>query len=563
MTAGIQRTGPRREGRAVASSSGIIIGRVQKLLHGRKPIPERDIEVGKVDVEIERLQQAIDEALAEVNVEREHLQQNGTADMLMLLDVHRMLIADPELRHRTGKRIARECINAEWALRQEMDAIQRSFEKIDDEYLRNRKDDIEHAGRRILRHLLGSQPDMNDSLNETKNSSDPVIYAGDDFSVSDIVSMWRHGVAGVVIEQGGVDAHNVIVARGIGLPALVGAVGCLADIDDGEMLILDAETGCWIVNPTDEEQAAYSRSINDFCLAQLELDAYANMPSRSSDGRELKLMANIEFPEELDVADHIGIDGVGLYRSEFLFLNHAAVPGEEEQYGNYAALIRRMKEKPVTMRLLDIGGDKPWRYHELTTNIDGGANPAMGLRGIRLLLRWPDLLRSQLRAMLRAGEEGKLNILIPMVTTCDEVMQVRAIAEACHRELGLKQPLSIGAMIEVPASALIAEELAKVCDFFSVGTNDLTQYTLAADRTDEEVANLYESGHTAIYQLIRLAASAARKADIPISVCGELSANPEWTGTFLNLGMDSLSMSLNKVLKIRRELSHHSYAPVV
>ncbi|ATX81007.1 phosphoenolpyruvate--protein phosphotransferase [Mariprofundus ferrinatatus] len=554
---------PRREGRAVASSSGIVIGRVQKLLYGRKPIPEREIEAAQTRVEVQRLLRAIDEARSEVDIERAHLLKTGTHDMLLLLDVHRMLIADPELLNRATHRITEKCINAEWALRQEMDAIQLTFEKIDDDYLRNRKDDIEHAGRRILRHLLGSQPEMNEGLNQARNTTYPVIYAGDDFSVSDIVSMWRHGVAGVVIEQGGVDAHNIIVARGIGLPALVGAVGCLANVEDGETIILDAEQGRWILNPEYGEEEAYARSITDFCLAQAELNAYACLPSTSSDGHELKLMANIEFAEELDVADHIGIDGIGLYRSEFLFLNNSGMPGEDEQFEQYVEIVRRMKGKPVTMRLLDIGGDKPWRYHDLTTNIEGGANPAMGLRGIRLLLRWPDLLRSQLRAMLRAGEEGPVHILIPMVTNIGEIKEVRRLAEECHRELALRAPISIGTMIEVPASALIADELATVSDFFSVGTNDLTQYTLAADRTDEEVAGLYESGHAAVFHLIRLAAEAARRAGIPISICGELSSNPEWTGTLLNLGMDSLSMSLNKVLRIRQELRQQKYEPVI
>ena len=557
------RRARRREGRAVASSSGIIIGRVQKLLYGRKAIPEREIDESEINAELLRLLEAINQARGEVEVERQHLLTSGSNDMVMMLDVHRMLIADPELLNKTSRRITAGRINAEWALRQEMDAIQRTFDAIDDAYLRSRKDDVEHAGKRILSHLQGSQPKINESLHESREISDPVIYVGDDFSVSDMVSMWRHGVAGVVIEQGGVDAHNIIVARGVGLAALVGAVDILSDIEDGDTLILDAEKGVWIINPTAQEEATYAQLIAAFCQAQVELGAYAGLASQSSDGHAMQLMANVEFPEELDIADRIGIDGVGLYRSEFFFLNHADIPDEEQQFNEYVSLVRRLNGKPITMRLLDIGGDKPWSYHKLTTNIEGGANPAMGLRGVRLLLRWPDLLRTQLSAMLRAAEEGPVYILIPMVTTSDEVRQVREIAEACHCELGLKQPISIGAMIEVPAAALIADELAQVSDFFSIGTNDLMQYTLAADRTDEEVAHLYESGHDAILQLITLAAAAAKRAGIPIAVCGELSAQPGWTETLLNLEMDALSMSLNKVLLIRRQLSQLNYKPVL
>ena len=548
----------RREGRAVASSSGMIIGRVQKLLHGRKAIPEREISEAETNIELLRLLEAINQARSEVEVEHQHLLDGGSHDMAMMLDVHRMLIADPELLNRTSRRITASRINAEWALRQEMDAIQRTFENADDEYLRNRKDDVEHAGRRILSHLQGNQPAINESLKASRGISEPVIYVADDFSVSDMVSMWRHGVAGVVIEQGGVDAHNINVARGVSLPALVGAVDILANIEDGDTMILDAERGVWILNPTPQESAAYADSMLAFSRAQQELAAYTGLTSSSCDGHEIQLMANIEFPEELDIAESVGIDGIGLYRSEFLFLNHPDMPSQEVQFEQYSELVQRMAGKPVTMRLLDIGGDKPWRYHQLTTNIDGGANPAMGLRGVRLLLRWPDLLRDQLSAMLRAAELGPVHILIPMVTTCEEVEQVREIAEACHRELGLTRPISLGAMIEVPAAALIADELAKVSDFFSIGTNDLMQYTLAADRTDEEVAHLYQSGHAAILQLIKLSATAAKRAGITVSVCGELSANPECTATVLKPDIDCLSMSMTKELHIRRELSQQT-----
>ena len=553
----------RREGRAAASSTGIIIVQVNKLLHGRPPHPEHNIDASEVRSEVMRLLAAIDEARSEVDFERSHLLKTGTNDMVIMLDVHRMLIADPELLNRASNRIVESQINAEWALRKEMDAIQKTFEQIEDEYLRNRKDDVEHAGRRILRHLVGSQPGMHASHDETRTMSNSIIYVGDDFSVSDMVMMWRRGVAGVVIEQGGVDAHTVIVARGVGMPAMVGAVGILTDIEDGDLLILDAEKGRWIHNPTPEEALAYAATIESFWQSQIELEAYAGLASKSNDCHELKLMANIEFPEELDVAEQIGIDGIGLYRSEFLFMNGIAAPTEEQQFEQYVSLVRRMKGKPVTMRLLDVGGDKPWHYHRLTSNVEGGSNPAMGLRGVRLLLRWPDILRDQLRAMLRAAEEGEVHILIPMVSSCDEVNRVREIALECREQLGLKKPVSIGTMIEVPASALIAKDLAKVSDFFSIGTNDLMQYTLATDRTDDEVADLYQSGHPAILQLIKLAAAAAKAEGIPISVCGELSAKPEWTETLLNLDMHALSMSLNKLLLIRRQLSQQQYNPIL
>jgi phosphotransferase system enzyme I (PtsI) len=554
---------PRRQGKAVASSSGIIIGRVHKLMHGRQPIPERELTAEQLDAEVFRLMAAVEASVAEIDIERDHLSQIRAKDPLMILDMHRMMIADPELVDKAKARIMETCINAEWALRQQMDAIHMVFEQIEDEYLRNRKDDVEQAGRRILRHLLGQSSPHDTILNPDPMPHQQTIYVGDDFSVSDMVSMWRLGAAGVVTEQGGAGAHNIIVARGIGLPALVGATDILANLEDGDTLILDAEQGIWIVNAAEHEQSAYLKFSKAILVCQQELQAYATQPSCSKNGHELKLMANIEFPEEMDIAVRVGVDGIGLYRSEFLFINESTLPTEEQQFQQYATLVRHMAGKPVTMRLLDIGGDKPWLYNELKGHVYAGVNPAMGLRGVRWLLREKKLLQTQLRAILRAGEEGPVQILIPMVTTCAEVEQVRELAVRCHQSMGLSNPVTVGVMIEVPASVFIADELAKVSDFFSIGTNDLMQYSLAADRTDEEVAVLYRPEHPAIFELIRMTAAAAKKANIPVSVCGELAANPIWTETFLNLDMYSLSMTLNNILTIRRYLHRQTYQPIL
>ena len=550
----------RRQGHAVASSSGIIIGRVHKLMHGRQPIPERELTAEQLDGEVSRLMAAVEASVAEIDIERNHLLQIGARDPLMVLDMHRMMIADPELVDKAKARIMETNINAEWALRQQMDAIYAIFEQIEDEYLRNRKDDIEQAGRRILRNLR-DQNASHDLFDQRPRHQ--TIYVGNDFSASDMVAMWRQGVAGVVTEQGGAGAHNIIVARGIGLPALVGASDILVDLEDGDDLILDAEQGIWILNAPEQEQNAYGKFIKAIHFHQQELQAYATQPSCSKNGHELKLMANIEFPEEMDIVNRVGADGIGLYRSEFLFMNESALPTEEQQFKQYVMLVRQMAGKPVTMRLLDIGGDKPWLYHELEGHEYAGANPSMGLRGVRWLLREKKVIQTQLRAMLRAGEEGPVQILIPMVTTCAEVEQVRELAVRCHQSMGLSKPPAIGVMIEVPATVFIADELAGLSDFFSIGTNDLMQYALAADRTDEEVAVLYQPEHPAIFELIRLTAAAAKRAGIPVSVCGELAANPTWTEAFLNLDMYSLSMTLNNILAIRRYLGGQTYKPIL
>jgi len=562
-----QRAGVRCEGCPVASSSGVVIGQVKKLLHGQQPVSERTIELHMVDHEVARLLTAIEAAGQAIDIERNHLMGAGIKDLLMILDMHRMLISDPELLAKSSARIRNDCINAEWALRQELDAIQRIFDQIEDEYLRNRSDDIEHAGRRILDHLTDDPPESSEKSNKapylSQNGEKPLIYVGDDFSVSDVVSMWRCGVAGIVTELGGADAHNIIVARGIGLPAMVGATGILADIEDGDILILDAEQDVWILNPSQTEQTAYVKFKAAVSCSKKDMQTFACKPSRSADGHELKLMANIEFPEELDLAEDTGIDGIGLYRSEFLFINESTMPDEQYQYEQYAKLVRRMNGKPVVMRLLDIGGDRPWLYSDLAGHDYGGANPALGLRGVRLLLRNPELLKTQLSAMIRAADEGPVRILSPMVTNTEEMEKVRDMVEQCRIRLGVTESIPLGAMIEVPATALIAGEMAAVSDFFSIGSNDLMQYALAVDRNDEEVANLYQSDHGAVLQLIKLTASAAKQAGIPVSICGELAANPEWTATFLNLDMEYLSMSSSNILSIRRCLSRQTYKPML
>jgi len=555
------RVAVRRQGRAVASSADIVIGRVRKLLHGHRPVPERAIDQSMVEQEVVRLLAAIDAAVHSIDVERKHLLATGSRDPLMILDSHRMLIVDPDLLDKSSARIRDDCINAEWALRQELDAIQRMFDRIDDEYLRNRTVDIEHAGRRILDHLMGNAANANEVNPARQDGAEPIIYVADDFSVSDVVSMWRRGVSGIITELGGADAHNIIVARGIGLPALVGATGILSDIEDGDSIILDAEQNIWILNPSRSEQRAYVKLKTAISLSRKELEAFACKPSLSADGHELKLMANIEFTEELDMAETVGVDGIGLYRSEFLFINESSMPDEDYQAERYTRLVRRMNGKPVTMRLLDVGGDRPWLYSDLAGHDYSGANPAMGLRGVRLLLRNPELLKSQLAAMLRAGDEGPVRILVPMLTHAEEMEQVRDMLEQCRIHLGISQGVALGAMIEVPAVALMAGEMAAVSDFFSIGTNDLLQYTLAADRNDEEVAGLYQSGYGAVRQLIEMTVSAAKQAGIPVSVCGEMAANPEWTGFFLNLDMEYLSMSSSNILAIRRYLSRLTYQP--
>jgi len=373
--------------------------------------------------------------------------------------------------------------------------------------------------------------------------------------------MWRLGAAGIVCEQGGMNAHSIIIARGIGLPALIGVSGFLEQVQDGGIMVLDAEREHWTINPSQEEMVQYQRFMVAMDVVRNDLYQFADKPSHSHNGYPMAIMANLEFHEELSVAVELGAEGVGLYRTEFVFMQDAEPLSEERQFEQYAHIVKSMKKQPITIRLLDIGGDKPVLFQQLSGQHYNGENPAMGLRGVRMLLQWPEILKTQLRAILRASQLGQVNILIPMVSNCHEVLQIRAAIEECCQELGIDSQIALGSMIEIPAAALIAEDLAKVSDFFSIGTNDLIQYTLAADRGDEEMGHIYSSDHPAILQLIRQTVHAAKLHNIPVSVCGELAANPEWTQTFLDLGMNSLSMSPNSILMVRRHLSKLDKSP--
>ena len=547
---------PTIRGGAVASSDGIVIGHIQKLAAGRHPIPERAIKHADIPFELQRLDSALKEALKELDEEQEHLIGIRSQEPLLILKAHRMMLLDPELIVKARQLIEEKQINAEWALRQQLDIIESIFDEIENPYLREKKSDVEQAGMRILRQLMGQSLKL-----ELPSSSEPQILLGQEFSPQDIVTLWRLGIAGVIAEQGGMNAHSIIVARGIGLPALIGSDDILDRAEDGDAIILDARLDRWILNPTEQDLEQYQSFMAAFEVIRSDLERFAERPSLSSDGRKLPIMANLEFKEELPQTHRVGAEGVGLFRTEFAFMQSREMPSHNTQYQHYSHVIRSMKGAPVTFRLLDIGGDKPALFKQLSGYQYGGSNPAMGLRGVRLLLHLPELLKHQLTALIMAAEDGPLNILVPMVTSVEEMEKIREKVETCKQELGVTHHIPLGAMIEIPAAVMIAREVAAVSDFFSIGTNDLIQYTLAADRGDEDVGQFYRPDHPAIYQFINMSVKAAKGADIPISVCGELASDPNWTHSFLNMGMDSLSMGLNSILMIRKHLSYLNYQP--
>ncbi len=546
-------------GVAAARSPGIVIGRVQEVSSGQSPVSKRTIDPDRIQVEIERLEQAVIASVADVDAERLHLLGLESQEPLHILDAQRLMLLDPDLSHKVRERIQTERINAEWALRQQLDTIVAVFEHIDDAYLRARKTDIEQIVMRILHHLAGREETPLFPL----TGGDAVILVSEDFTPLEVMRFWRQGAAGFIAGQGGANSHSIIIARGVGMPALMGAEDILPRVQDGDRIILDGEHGLWISDPDEADLAEYQRFIHGIAAVREDLQAYAGQASVSADGHAFRLMANLEVDDEVPLARELGAEGVGLYRTEFLFCNEDDLPGEDAQFQHYADVLRGMKGLPVTFRLMDVGGEKPMLFKQITGRDAAGPNPSLGLRGVRLLLRNPQILETQLKALLRAAGEGELQILIPMVSHPGEVLQVREMLNECAEALGLEALPPLGVMIEVPAAVMLADELAKLCDFFSVGTNDLIQYTMAADRSDEEIAYLYDISHQAIEPMLRRTAHAARAAGIPAAICGELASDTSWTERLMNMGFDSLSMSLNHILPVRKYLSRLRYRPEI
>ena len=446
--------------------------------------------------------------------------------------------------------------NAEWALQIQRDALAQVFDAMDDPYLRTRKDDIDHVVRRIQRILLADDPSF---LTEpgyaepTTNRLEGRIVVADDLTPADTILMQNQGVLAFVTEYGGPLSHTAILARSLGIPAVVGARHARAYLQNDEPAIIDGQQGVILVGLDERILRYYRHQQREEQRGQRELGKLKTTPAITRDGVSVKLYANIELPEDAVAVREVAADGVGLYRSEFLFLNRSDFPDEEEHLASYLHVIMSLEGKPVTIRTADLGADKPM------TGGHGGpssANPALGLRAIRMCLKNPAMFRPQLRAILRASAHGPVRIMIPMLCTVQEVFQVlRLIAEIkqelLDRGLPFDEQVPIGGMIEVPAAAVCAEQFARYLDFLSIGTNDLIQYSLAIDRVDDEVNYLYDPLNLAVLRLIRHTLRAGHKAGIPVSLCGEMAGDPRYTRLLLGLGLREFSMHPNNVLRVK------------
>ena len=550
----------------LAVARGIAIGRAVLVASSRVDVAHYFIKPDQIDGEIDRLKRAKEVVFQEVQRLQLALPKDAPAELAALLDVHLMLLQDELLAEGVAHWISERLYNAEWALTSQLDVVARQFDEMEDLYLRERKADLEQVVERVLRQLKGaptgmpqpvvrrpgSQRQQDLLLEDTEDV--PLVLVAHDLSPADMLQFKQSVFAGFVTDVGGKTSHTAIVARSLDIPAVVGARNASHWVKQDDWVIIDGDAGVMIVDPSPIVLAEYGFKQRQASLERERLSRLRLTPALTLDGQKIELLANIEMPEDATAALAAGAVGVGLFRSEFLFMGRAGnLPGEEEQYQAYRRAVEGMQGLPVTIRTVDIGADKP-----LDRNVRETAhlNPALGLRAIRWSLADPAMFLTQLRAILRAAAHGQVNLLIPMLAHGKEIRQTLALLARARTQLDAQGvaygPLKVGAMIEIPAAALTVPMFLSYFDFLSIGTNDLIQYTLAIDRADEQVADLYDPLHPAILHLVANTIAQGQSQEKTISVCGEMAGDPSLTRLLLGMGLRSFSMHPTQILAVKQ-----------
>ncbi|MEA0565200.1 phosphoenolpyruvate--protein phosphotransferase [Lysinibacillus irui] len=535
----------------IAASDGIAIAKAYRFV-------QPDLTFTKTTVQdIEAEQQRLAAALAKSEQELVAIQQQTiekfSAEEAAIFEAHLLVLKDPELIGPIKQKMADEAVNAEYALHDVSTMFVTLFESMDDEYMSARASDIKDVTNRILAHLLGVHIPNPSHINEQ------VIIVANDLTPSETAQLDRNFVLGFITDIGGRTSHSAIMARSLEIPAVVGAGTATSTIQDGDLLIVDGLSGQVIVNPTADVMAEYEEKAQNYRTQQAEWSTLVNEQTLSKDGVHVELAANIGSPSDLDSVLRHGAEGIGLYRTEFLYMGRENLPSEEEQFSAYKTVIEGMNGRPVVIRTLDIGGDKHLPYLPLQEEM----NPFLGHRAIRLCLDQQELFRTQLRALLRASVYGSLKIMFPMIATIREFRDAKAILLEEQEKLvasgiAVSSDIEIGMMVEIPATAVMADIFAKEVDFFSIGTNDLIQYTMAADRMNEKVAYLYQPYNPAILRLIQMVIEAAHKEQKWVGMCGEMAGDELAVPLLLGLGLDEFSMSATSILKTRSLLKQLS-----
>ena len=553
------------QGIGVAASRPVAIGPAFLTGHGLRTASRTPISGDQVGAELDRLNQAVAAARRALKSVREQIPRSTPINIAEFIDTHLLMLEDVALVDEVRKIIRDQLYNAEWALQVQRDILVRVFEEMDDPYLRTRREDVEHVVHQIQTFLQGATPQF---AARTLDLEGAVVVARD-LMPADAIVLRHRGAAAFVTEYGGPMSHTAILARSLGVPAVVGVHNITRYLRQGEILVVDGETGSVLAGADQSTLAYFEERRAAVEVRRIRLRGLLDRPAVTRDGVPVRLLANLELPEDAETAKANGAVGVGLYRTEFLYMNREDLPDEEEHLATYADIMNGVGGMPVTIRTLDLGVDK--RLDTVGDPFPRVCNPALGLRAIRLCLKEPGLFRPQLRAILRASALGPVRLMLPMVTNAQEVDAVQDIiaqlkAELDREGLPYDAELPVGAMVEVPAAALAARSLARRMDFLSIGTNDLVQYTLAIDRLDDSVNYLFDPTHPAILRLVRMTIEAGRALDTPVAMCGEMAGDPRFTRLLLGIGLREFSMQPGALLDIKeivlesdtRELQWHT-----
>ena len=540
-----------------AVSGGIAIGRAHLVSHAMLEVAQYQLRERDVAGEVARFDKAVATASAELDALRSEASVPGApAELSAFVDLHAMILADPALTDGVRELIRERRCNVEWAMVQQMQLVVDQFDEFEDAYLRERKQDIVQVVERVLRVLQGKARKL--VRRKAHTADDDLIVVANDLSPADTIQFKSLRIGGFVTDLGGTTSHTAIVARSLAIPAVVGMQHARPLIQDEDLLIVDGTRGVLIVDPDFGVLEEYRLRKTALELERSKLKRLVTGRSRTLDGEDVELQANIELPQDAERAKEVGADGVGLFRTEFLFMNRDEVPDEDEQFEAYRSVVKALGDKPVTIRTLDIGADKEARALRDRAGNRGAPNPALGLRAIRFCLAEPQLFLVQLRAILRASHYGRIRLLIPMLAHAQEIEQTLALIELAKMQLRESRhrfnAVEVGGMIEIPAAALSLGPFLRRLDFLSIGPNDLIQYTLAIDRTDGAVAHLYDPLHPAVLKLISQTIQSAQRVGMPVAVCGEMAGDPKLTRLLLGMGLRQFSMHPAQLLEVKQQV---------
>ena len=540
----------------VAAGKGIAIGHAHLITRGTTEVPQYDVSDDLIDAEAARFDAAIKATRKELEQLRGAIPENAPTELGAFISLHLMLLTDATLSREPIDILREQNINAEWALRQQSDKLAAQFDSIDDDYLRERKQDMLQVVRRIHNNLVG----QSNEINLAGNLFDDTVLIAHDLSPADTVLFKEQHITAFVTDAGGSTSHTAILGRSLDIPSVIGLHNARKLITENEIVIVDGINGILIIDPDEVVLSEYRRLAREYRSHKRELNKIKKTAATTADGINIELLANIESAEDIKALHNFGADGVGLFRSEFLYLNRDTMPSEDEQYEVYSAIVKKMKGKSITVRTVDLGVDKNPRWFGQNSTPNGSLNPALGLTGIRLCLAEPVMFRTQMRAILRAAAHGPVRMMWPMITSISEVRQCLIHLDTAQRQLTERGetfgPVSIGCMIEIPSAAMTVGSILKLVDFISIGTNDLIQYLLSVDRGDDSVGHLYQPGHPAVLKTLQHIIRTANRMEKGVSICGEMAGDTVFTRLLLGMGLRRFSMNPNNLLSVKNIILH-------